>query len=353
MGPAKASASGDGWVGVRRTSAVLDMGPEIGDLDREGAHAFDSTAMILTCPECASRYFVPDGSIGAGGRTVRCSSCSARWTAHAEDAEPDPPAAAPAPAPQPEPVAASSSASPEPEPGSDDLVHEPLPKVFRDRAETRRRMREAAAAGAVWAGLIAGFGLILGVTVLMRQDIARLWPRTAGAYAMAGLPVNLVGLIIENQHAQPQLQDGHAVLVVSGALRNIRDRPVTSPPLRVSLLNTAGKPLAVKIADPGGARIPPGEARRFVVSMIDPPVTATDVDIGFVMDRKPSAHAPLSAGTPAPSRLSLRGADAGPTPPPTLGPVVPSPAAQDARPLSSASPYALPKAADATPGPNG
>jgi predicted Zn finger-like uncharacterized protein len=306
--------------------------------------------MILTCPECASRYFVPDGSIGAEGRTVRCSSCGARWTAHAEDAEPDPPAVTPAAAPPPEPAAASLSAAPEPEieTETEDLVDEPLPKVFRDRAETRRRMREAAAAGAVWAGLVAGFGLILGVTVLMRQDIASLWPRTAGAYAMAGLPVNLVGLTIENQHAQPQLQDGHAVLVVSGALRNIRDRPIAAPPLRISLLNIAGKPLAVKIADPGGARIPPGEARRFVVSLIDPPVSATDVDIGFVMDRRPTARAPNVADGAAAARLSLRGADVGPSPP-ALGPVAPSAAVQDAKPLPSASPYALPKAADAGP----
>ena len=309
--------------------------------------------MILTCPECASRYFVPDGSIGAGGRTVRCSSCSARWTAHAEDAEPDPPAPAPVAAPSSEPAVTSVSVEPKPEPDVDDVVVQPLPKAFRDRAETRRRVREAAAAGAVWAGLIAGFGLILGLTVLLRQDIARLWPRTAGAYAMAGLPVNLVGLTIENQHAQPQLQDGHAVLVVSGALRNIRDRPVAAPPLRISLLNPAGKPLAVKIADPGGARIPPGEARRFTVNMIDPPVTATDVDIGFVMDRRPSARAASPAGTPTPARLSLRGADSGPPPPPTLGPVVPSAAAQDAKPLPSASPYALPKAADPGAGPRG
>ena len=35
------------------------------------------------------------------------------------------------------------------------------------------------------------------------------------------------------------------------------------PPLKISLLNPAGRALAVKIADPDGARIPPGEARRF------------------------------------------------------------------------------------------
>jgi len=296
--------------------------------------------MILTCPECASRYFVADDSIGPAGRAVRCSSCGARWTAHAEDVVDL--------APSPAPAAGQEPLEAEPAPP----IAEPLPRVFRERAATRQKVREAIAAGAVWAGLAAGFMLLLGVTVLLRQDIARIWPRTAGAYAAVGLPVNLVGLIIENQHAQPQLQDGHAALMITGSLRNIRDRPVIAPPLRISLLSSAGRSLAVRISDPGGARIPPGEARRFVINMLDPPVSATDVDIAFVLDRPPHAAA-ASAGAPLPARLSLRGADVAPSPSPALGPVVPSAPAQDARPLSNASPYALPKAADPAAGPRG
>jgi len=297
--------------------------------------------MILTCPECASRYFVGDDSIGPAGRAVRCSSCGARWTAHVGDAV-VPASATPKPAVGPEPLEAEPTSP----------IAEPLPRVFRERAATRQKVREAIAAGAVWAGLAAGFMLLLGVTVLLRQDIARIWPRTAGAYAAVGLPVNLVGLIIENQHAQPQLQDGHAALMITGSLRNIRDRPVVAPPLRVTLLNPAGRPLAVKISDPGGARIPPGEARRFVVNMLDPPVSATDVNIAFVLDRPPRKGV-ASAGAPLPARLSLRGADVAPTSAPTPGPIVPTAPAQDAKPLPSASPYALPKAADSAADPRG
>jgi predicted Zn finger-like uncharacterized protein len=304
--------------------------------------------MILTCPECASRYFVDDDGIGEGGRTVRCSSCNARWTAYRETPAP---AASP---PSPEPVAAEESAFPGSFPGAFTesttapiFASEALPKAFRERAATQKKVREAATVGAVWAGLLAGFALLIGVTIVLRQDIARIWPRTAGAYAMAGLPVNLVGLTIENQHAQPQLQDGHAALVISGSLRNIRDRPVASPPLRISLLNAAGRPLSVKIADPDGARIPPGEARRFVINMLDPPVSATDVDIAFVMDH---AARPV-AGAPLPARLSLRGADAPSTPQPL--PPAPSPAVRPIQPLPNASPYALPKGGEASVGSSG
>jgi len=289
--------------------------------------------MILTCPQCASRYFVDQARIGPNGRTVKCASCGARWTAHAEEQPLElTPAAKPA---EPEPAAAAEPPAPP--------AHEALPKVFRDRAATQKKVREAATAGVIWAGLAGGFVLLLAATAIFRQNIATLWPRTAGAYAMVGLPVNLVGLTIESQRAQPQLQDGHAALAVSGALRNVRGRPVTAPPLRITLLNASGKAVAVKIADPGGATIPPGEARRFVVTILDPPVSATDVDIAFVLDplpRKPGpqpkAAAVSSAGDS--TTLSLRGGS-------SPGPVVQPPPAQEAQPLPSSSPYALPAAA--------
>ncbi|MEQ7874068.1 MJ0042-type zinc finger domain-containing protein [Sphingomonas sp. ASV193] len=35
--------------------------------------------MILTCPECETKYVVKDGAIPAGGRQVRCASCKHSW----------------------------------------------------------------------------------------------------------------------------------------------------------------------------------------------------------------------------------------------------------------------------------
>ncbi len=307
------------------------MGAEIGDLVAEGAHASDSPAMILTCPDCATRYFVDDERLGEAGRSVRCGSCGGRWTARAE---------APLELTQSPEIGAAAQDPPArtaPEPGSTllrDLPAEALPKVFRAQAQTKEKVREAATSGVVWAGLVAGFVLLIGVAVLMRQDISTIWPRAAGAYAMAGLPVNLVGLTIEGQHAQPALKDGHAVLAVSGALRNVRDRAVAAPPLRISVLDASGHPVAVKIADPGGALIPPGEARHFLVDVVDPPASAADVDITFVLNAPKRPHPAQPADRTA-ANLDLRPA---PGPPAAIppGPV------QNATPLPSSSPYALP-----------
>jgi predicted Zn finger-like uncharacterized protein len=290
--------------------------------------------MILTCPECASRYLVDDASIGPAGRAVRCSACGARWTARAE-------APQDLAAPIGPPAAQVAGAQPE---------AEPIGPMFRERPAARGRRRRTAAAA--WAGLAAGFAMLLGAAVLLRQDIAQIWPRTAGAYAIVGLPVNLVGLAIENPHAQPQFQNGHDALMITGALRNIRDRPMAAPPLRISLLNLAGRPLAVKIADPGGASIPPGATRRFVVNMLDPPVGAAEVDIALVLDHRPPRDGSIPAAGPPPARLSLRSASA-PADRAAPGPIAPAAPAREVQPLPPSSPYALPMPPESATGPRG
>lgn len=91
--------------------------------------------MIIQCPDCATRYVVPESAIGIEGRTVRCAKCRHSWfqegapvevpeektqEAVAEDAPPPPPepeVAEPEPHAEPEPEPAPE---PEPEPVADD-----------------------------------------------------------------------------------------------------------------------------------------------------------------------------------------------------------------------------------------
>jgi predicted Zn finger-like uncharacterized protein len=263
--------------------------------------------MILTCPECATRYFVPDDKVGAGGRTVRCSACGNRWTAEGQaDLElfVDPEAGA----------LARDGDKAEETPVSD-LPGDELPKVFRQKATHERRVREAATVGVVWAGMaVAVMALALG-GIVFRGSVVEMWPRTASAFAAVGLDVNRVGLEIEDVAAEAAWQDGHAALAVSGVMRNVEDHPVTAPPLRISLLNKAGKVVAVKLASPADPVIPPGETRHFALAMLDPPTTAATLEVSFELKKGAKGETqarPAAKGET--QRVTLRGEVGGAAP---------------------------------------
>ena len=245
--------------------------------------AFDSAAMILTCPECATRYFVQDETLGASGRTVRCASCKASWHAMPEAPlelvadEEQGAVARPAYDLDIEPAAPASPA---------DLPGEELPKLFRDRVKTRERMRRAATAGAVWGLLAAALVAVVAAAALFRGDVVEAWPKAASAYAAVGLPVNATGLVIEREQAELEFADGRPALVVRGSIRNVRDSAAPTPALKITLLNKEGRAVKTQIAQPAEPQIPAGSARYFAVDVLDPPATVTDVEVRFLLGGK-------------------------------------------------------------------
>ena len=261
---------------------------------------------------------------------VRCSSCGVSWSA--QPAQPleltvDPESGAFAA----EPPSADEELFQTP---PSELPGDVLPKAFRARAQADRRVREAAVQGAVWAGMGASLALVLVLAVVFRADVVRLWPRAAGAYAAVRLPVNPVGLTIEDVHAQPSLQDGHPALIVSGQVRNIRPTAVISPPLKVVLRDKDGRQLVERTVAPPDGAVPPGQSHRFSLNLIDPPTGAASADIDFAaVKARPAAMLaaraaarPVAAPEPQAMALRLTGAE-------------------DARPLPPDSPYALPNTA--------
>jgi predicted Zn finger-like uncharacterized protein len=281
--------------------------------------------MILTCPECASRYFVDDSKVGSAGRVVRCASCGHRWTARNEEPtdlfdEPDAPTLASRidSAEQVPGVQAGEAGAEGEEPPVSALPGEELPKVFRARADAERRLRAATTTGVIWAGMAAAMAVVVVAALIFRIDVVRILPGSAGAYAAVGLPVNTVGLVIDRGSikAVPSMQDGHAAVTITGSIRNITEHEVASPPLRVELLTKESKRVAGQLAAAADAKIPPGEVRHFSITFLDPPRTAKDLQIGFANEpgaaravktalRKPEGHG-------AEPELALRGAQEAP-----------------------------------------
>ena len=272
--------------------------------------------MILTCPECATRYFVDEAKLGPQGRKVRCAGCGASWRA---DGAADVPTAA-----------ATTDELPRPA--------DALPQSFRAQAQARKRARRAVAAGAVWAGLAAAFAVLMLGAVIFRVQVVRMLPRAAGAYAALHLPVNPLGLTPEGVQATPGLQDGHTMLYVTGLERNVEAAARAPADLRVSLYDKGGARVASLVAPVTGEPLSPGEGRGFRTAFVDPPLAGVQVGVDFIF---PSRTAPPRS-TALAQRESprLRGlAPAMSAAPERLQPVT------VAQPLPASSPYALPRAA--------
>jgi predicted Zn finger-like uncharacterized protein len=275
--------------------------------------------MILTCPECATSYFVDDARIPEAGRTVKCSSCGARWTATKGEAE----AAAPEPAPQPAPPVAAEAPAAAPEIPPDDLEFvavEPQPEPVRRRPAARPAARakdESKSKVAVWASAATVVVALVAGAIVFRTQVVHMLPQSQKAYAGLGLPVNSLGLVIENLHAEPTFVGGRPVLSVTGSIRNVRDEAVTAPSIRVNLLNLKGKPIAAKVAKPIDPRVPAGATRHFAIAISDPPSNARDLEVVFETAAQRAARTSVA-----------------PAPPP---------APVDAQPLPADSPDALPE----------
>lgn len=248
--------------------------------------------MILTCPECATSYFVPDDSLGPNGRRVRCQSCAHTWRATPNDE----PLELTAKAGEPEPAAFGKRDDVTPESLADAPAPE-LPRAFRARAEQQRRMRRAAAVGGVWAGLACLFLGLLGAAWLFRVEVVEMYPRTAAAYAAVGAPVNPVGLEFASVRARPAPND-HGQVLVSGALRNVRDHAVTAPVVRIALLDAEGREIGHQMLTVPGPAIEPGAVLGFATLAPDPQAQVADIGVAFDLNARPQ---PTPAPVPPPN----------------------------------------------------
>jgi predicted Zn finger-like uncharacterized protein len=232
--------------------------------------------MILVCPSCDTRYFADDSAIGKDGRRVRCVSCGHSWFAKVQ--EEGVPAAAPVEdtgltREQVERLRQTAAANSAARAGPH--------AEFRAREHARRKRERSRAATIAWSAGFVVFAVALGASILFRNEVANMWPRTAVLYRMVGLDVNRFGLVLENVGAKRSFDGTTPVLTVTGSAVNQGDERRAAPELRVVLRDETGKEVqswtdSLKVASLG-----PGERVEFSSRFIAPPVETYRLSVTF------------------------------------------------------------------------
>jgi predicted Zn finger-like uncharacterized protein len=231
--------------------------------------------MILTCTSCGTRYSVDGSKFPAAGRTVRCAKCGNSWHQAGETAEDE---TAPQPAAAPD-VAAEAPAS---DPGvSPTRNFAPVSVAAEPRAPLGPRI--AAVAG--WAGLFAVVLLIVGAAVRYRQDIASIWPQSAGVYSSLGLHVNASGIDFRQVDYRRENEDGQVVLAVTGVIVNTGSRQLPVPQtVRVTLSDASNHEIYHWSFKPNSTVLAAGQSVPFVTRLASPPAAARHLEVRFAKD---------------------------------------------------------------------
>lgn len=259
--------------------------------------------MILVCPQCATRYIVPDSAIGPSGRSVRCAACKHSWFQEgaalpvreevmamaapsvamiAKTAEPTPgpdhdrnDADAPATAPPPPPamdydrpppasfVREAAGASEE----SSSFAHEP---PFRSRRNPAKLWTIAAVLFALSVAALGGALYYFGTPG---------WAVNAGLMPDSGEPELLLDM--PRKPERRQLPSGDEYFAFSGRIVNASDQTQSVPPIIVEMRDEQDRLVFGWTIRPPVKELGPGDQASFHESRIDIPRNARNLTLTF------------------------------------------------------------------------
>ncbi len=279
--------------------------------------------MHIICPHCTTSYAINPATLGAAGRTVRCSRCKEVWLARPEDAI-ELAVAAPAMAQASSqagaddtlaeweamareddaagtPVVDSPSISADwpgetspddtnwPSVAGDDMDAEAARPQRRSwfrklfgRPATQAQRKKSFVSPAL---ACAAMGSLVLALLIWRVEVVRLLPQTADFYRMVGLEVNLRGLMFKDVKITSETVDGKPVLVIEGVITGEAKKTVQLPRLRFSVRDAQGAEIYAWNAVLDQPVLRPGERAWFKSRLASPPPEGRNIDVRFFHKR--------------------------------------------------------------------
>lgn len=225
--------------------------------------------MILTCPQCATRYLLPAHTLAPDGRRVKCSSCKEVWFQLPDSAEME---------------TAESGGS-----GYEEIPHgvRPLPDGANlpTLQEEEQLPPDPRARASGYAAAAAVFFAIFGGLLLLQGPIVKNWPFSKSFYGMMGYQFTVPGqgLSFDAVAVQAAPDSAGEKILITGKILNPTANEETVPMIEAQMVSDKGKVLERWVIRPPAPTVmAQGDLSFSTDYLIATPGAAHTVNLQFV-----------------------------------------------------------------------
>lgn len=253
--------------------------------------------MILTCPQCTTRFVLPAHAIGPDGRNVKCSSCGEIWFEEpdydelaeaqneAEDGDQHDEGETTSP---PVPEFGDIPEGVKPDADEDFIQPEGEPPKEQKSRSLKTYILSYAAAACV-------FFLILGALMGVKSSILKIWPASAGLYKIFGVNIAVPGegLVFDRVEIEAT---GAKVFKISGHVINLTSADQALPHIEANLRDREGKVLETWYIDTPESTVPAEADVKFTQNYHATHAEAHELFLRFALKKSKSIKTDVKDG---------------------------------------------------------
>jgi predicted Zn finger-like uncharacterized protein len=193
--------------------------------------------MLLTCPQCETKFEAPDELFVPKGKTVRCSICKHSWFQEPEKTAPK----------DNSPIENDNKAAQKP-------LSEEIPKSLKkgpDHSEVvmpkvRKTIAKSTVTGIIGACLF--FLLLFGMLILLRSPITSFIPAASGFYNLLGMKPQSVASSITLHNIKGKIEGD--MIIVEGEISNLDTKPAKVPMILIEKIGSGDQVIQTWLVEP-------------------------------------------------------------------------------------------------------